>query len=240
MKYGLVALVALAMIGCGDDDDGGGTADATVSNPDAPVGTPDAPVGTPDAPTSSADALPPPPNIIISEILYDPTGSDDGNEWVEIQNAGLSQVDVGGHRLCGANFSYYTLPANIPLAAGERILVHWNTTGTDGTPAGHYYTGAKTPMGNMGTVAGDKSMAIYTPAGSFGSSANILDYVQWVAGNQARADVAMTAGIWTATEFVNGVAEGSSLCFNGGATDGPSGFSEDTSPTPLADNGSCN
>lgn len=233
----IVGFAALAFAACGDDD-GGSAADANGGSIDAAGGGIDADPSTPDA-TPPVDAAPP-PNFIINEILYDPAGGDDGNEWIEIKNAGSTSADIGGYRLCGANFSYQTLPANITIAAGETIVVHWNTTGTNGTPAGHYYTGPATPMGNTGTASGDKSMAIYLPTGPFGSASSIVDYVQWVAGSQARADVAQMAGIWTSSEFVPGAAEGSSLCFNGGATDGPSGFTADPTPTPLADNGSCN
>ena len=32
--------------------------------------------------------------VVISEILYDPAGADQGNEWVELYNAGAAPVDL--------------------------------------------------------------------------------------------------------------------------------------------------
>lgn len=41
--------------------------------------------------------------VVISEIMYDPTGSDDGREWVEIQNVGASDIDVLGWKFNESN-----------------------------------------------------------------------------------------------------------------------------------------
>ncbi|HLP82791.1 MAG TPA: lamin tail domain-containing protein, partial [Phycisphaerales bacterium] len=39
------------------------------------------------------------PNVVITEIMYNPAGADEGQEWVEIYNAGAAPVDVSGWAL---------------------------------------------------------------------------------------------------------------------------------------------
>ena len=35
----------------------------------------------------------------ISEIMYDPSGTDTNREWIEVHNAGSESVDLAGHFL---------------------------------------------------------------------------------------------------------------------------------------------
>jgi hypothetical protein len=249
------ALLALAAAGCSDDEGGLDRADARAtidasSNVDAPVAdaatvdAPDIPDADPSAPDAElADAAPATDGlVIISEVLYDPTGTNDGNQWVEVENADSMPIDIGGWRLCGASFQYWTLPQNILLQPGERILVHWSTDGTNGTPAGHYYTGDLTVNELGDDAAGtDQSIALYHHSGSFESSAAVRDFVQWEAGDQARSTEANGAGEWAdpSGDFVADTGQGTSICWNGGATDAATGFAADPSPTPLAANGTC-
>ena len=58
-------------------------------------------------------------DIIITEILYNPNGADDGLEWIEVYNNDSITIDIGGWRTCGANFSYDILPTDIVLAPGD-------------------------------------------------------------------------------------------------------------------------
>jgi hypothetical protein len=249
----LLAIVSVLTVACGGDDevipDARQTADAAI-NPDAPVAdaapaadaapSVDADPSAPDA-TAGDDAEPAAADdgdIVISEVVYAVAGSDAGNETIELVNNDSVDIDLGGWRLCASNFQYYTLPQDIVLAPGEHILIHWNATGTDNQPAGHYYTGAKTELGD-GSAAVDDMVALYWHTGSFGTADAIRGYVQWFDGGNAREAVADTAGVWTAGTFVPAVAEGSSVCWNGGDPTTVAGYSEDTSPTPLAANGAC-
>lgn len=250
----LLPIALMLTIACGGDDevvpDARQIADAA-TNPDAPVADaapgadaapsvdadPSAPDADPDtdAPLAAADDG----DIVISEVVYAVTGSDDGMETIELYNNDSVEVDIGGWRLCASNFQYYTLPQDIVLAPGERILVHWNATGTDGTPAGHYYSGVKTELGN-GSINVSDMVALYWHTGSFDTANAIRGFVQWFDDGNAREAVADTAGVWTAGTFVPAVAEDSSVCWNGGDPSTVAGYSEDTSPTPLADNDGCN
>lgn len=46
----------------------------------------------------AAEALPV-GNLWISEVMYNPSGGDDGNEWVELFNAGGSVIDLSNYSL---------------------------------------------------------------------------------------------------------------------------------------------
>jgi len=206
----------------------------------ADAGVPDATPADagPDAappPDSGPDATPPPPtdgDVIVNEVVYNAT-----DQWIEIKNADSVAVDVSGWWLCNAAFQYVSMPA-VVLDPGALIVVHWNATGTQNSPPGHYYTGPKSPLGSD-TAGLDQQVALYHAA-SFTSSTEIRDYMQWLVGTQARSDVAANAGIWATSDFVAGVTTDHSLCYNGGSTTSSSGFSDDPSPTPLAENGGCN
>lgn len=39
------------------------------------------------------------PKLVINEIMYDPEGSDDGREWIEIYNNGTTTADLSGWKL---------------------------------------------------------------------------------------------------------------------------------------------
>jgi hypothetical protein len=45
-------------------------------------------------------------DIIINEIMYDPSGSDDGHEWIEIYNNGASSADLSGWKFFEDNVNH--------------------------------------------------------------------------------------------------------------------------------------
>jgi cytosine/adenosine deaminase-related metal-dependent hydrolase len=50
----------------------------------------------------------PPLGLILSEVFYNPTGADDGREWVEIYNGTGQVVDLSGYSLGNGGTSYAT------------------------------------------------------------------------------------------------------------------------------------
>ncbi|KAA0231990.1 hypothetical protein EDM76_10530 [bacterium] len=112
------------------------TATATVANP-ATAGAPSPTRGTfaqeggpaggrvAGAVSGSPGAMP----VRISEIMSDPPepGRDSAYEWVELVNAGVEAVDLGGWRIGDAN-SLDTLPAYI-LGAGSYVVVAGKSAG---------------------------------------------------------------------------------------------------------------
>ncbi|MBS0197218.1 MAG: lamin tail domain-containing protein [Planctomycetes bacterium] len=65
------------------------------------------------------------PNVVITEIMYDPSGSDEGKEFVEIFNAGASPVDVSGWKLQDIEGDSATgsIPAGTIMQPGEAIVL---------------------------------------------------------------------------------------------------------------------
>ena len=65
------------------------------------------------------------PQVILSEVFYDPRGSDQGREWVELMNVGeqtanLSEFSIGAG---GSNYTYTRLQLNGFLPPGEVLVV---------------------------------------------------------------------------------------------------------------------
>jgi hypothetical protein len=66
--------------------------------------------------------------LLISEVLYDPTGSEPDSEWIEIYNAGpgeasLDAYKLGDEELAGGNEGMYMFPAGSRLAQGRTLIV---------------------------------------------------------------------------------------------------------------------
>jgi len=64
-------------------------------------------------------------NIVINELMYDPSGTDTGFEWIELYNSGLEDIDLEGSRILkgGASFEQvYVFPRFI-LRAGRFLLL---------------------------------------------------------------------------------------------------------------------
>ena len=38
-------------------------------------------------------------SLLINEFVYNPDGSDDGLEWIEVCNSGSSAIDIDGWRI---------------------------------------------------------------------------------------------------------------------------------------------
>ncbi len=139
-------------------------------------------------------------SIALNEVLYDPTGSDTGFEFVEILNTGVSSFDLTGYELKLADSNYYTFNTFM-LPAGQRVVVHNNLTGDDTTT--DLFTG---PLTNMSNTQG--SVALFSGPHA---TDNIIDFVQYGAGNQQWQSAAVSALIWTTDDFVPDAPEGSSI-----------------------------
>jgi hypothetical protein len=64
--------------------------------------------------------------VVINEALTDPSGSDGGNEWLELYNNGGSAVDLSGATIYAGTSSYalkYTFPAATSIAGGDFLVV---------------------------------------------------------------------------------------------------------------------
>jgi len=142
--------------------------------------------------------------VVLNEVLYDPMGTDDGEERIELYNNGVAAVDVSGMQICVFP-AYWPIPNGTIIAAGEFLVIRWNASGANGPH--EIFTGPTfVPLAAQGSIG-------YYIGGTFdfGNPANIRDFVQWGAASQARSDVADAAGIWDQSAFVPAAAEGMSI-----------------------------
>lgn len=72
--------------------------------------------------------------VVINEVLYNPSGSDGGHEWIELTNTTGDVVDISGWILQAGTSSFSnkgTVPANTFLPAGGYFLIGEELVGTD-------------------------------------------------------------------------------------------------------------
>ncbi len=159
-------------------------------------------------------------SIVINEVLYDPIGTDAGNQLIEVKNIGTGTVQLTDWWFC-ARQSYVAIPS-ITIGPGEFLVVHVNATGTD-TPTDVY-------LPFMLTMQSVSDLALYFDSNSFNPS-SIVDFVQWggvpPVGRQTEA---VAAGQWAEGEFVPSVAEGHSISYDGSGNAAEDWY-DDLSPT---------
>lgn len=118
--------------------------------------------------------------ILISELSL-------CTNTVELFNGGTTTVDVSAWELCNfsaspryADIASLTVTGSTMMAPGDYITIQWSSiTGLTG------------------------ELGLYINGSGFGNPANIHDYIQYNAGGNARASVAVTAGVWDdAANFV--------------------------------------
>ena len=173
--------------------------------------------------TFRAGTWPVPGRIVINEVLYNPVGSDTGNEFIELYNAGGTSVDITGWQV-GSDSQYYTLPA-FSLSPAAFVVIHWNASGANN--ANDLYTGSLT---NLSNTAG----SVFIFNSSTKNSSTIVDFLEYGAGGQTWESTAVSAGIWTAGNFVGNVSEGHSIERRpkGYDTNSPADFIDQNNPTP--------
>lgn len=80
-------------------------------------------------PTSTSTATPSGPAfLLVSEFLYDPTGTEPDQEWIEIYNAGswsvaLDNYKIGDEETRGGSEGMYQFPQGADLAPGQGLVV---------------------------------------------------------------------------------------------------------------------
>lgn len=145
--------------------------------------------------------------IVISEVYYNPIGTDTGQEWIVIYNVG-EDINLNNYQL-SASSSNYTFP-NINLDSQNSITIHWNATGNDS--ATDLYTNtianADITYNNMGNTSG--SVALFIEAKN---SSTIIDFLEYGSSGQTWEPTAISASvnIWTKPDFIQSVLEGYSL-----------------------------
>ena len=63
------------------------------------------------------------PTVIISEILPNPTGTDNGNEWIEINNKTSTPVSLAGWRITNGSGKTFLFPISAIIPANGYIIL---------------------------------------------------------------------------------------------------------------------
>ncbi len=170
-----------------------------------PTNTPTGPTNTPTLPPSPTDTVPPDCDIVINEVLYDPEGTDTGNERIELFNPCIFPVDVSEYSARPEDDPYIYIPDGTIIQPGEFLVLIVES-------------------GGMGNTDGSASL--------FNSNSHtadtIIDFVQWGAAGQWGEDLADEAGIWTEGDFAADAEEGNSINLNpdGDDNDDPADWEE--------------
>ena len=131
---------------------------------------------------------------------------------LELTNFGSSTVDLSGWRFCthdevdGFDYTSSAGLSGQTLAAGETLSIHWNddATGPDAinvSSLGGQWIDDLTADGTGEAV----QIGLYT-SGPFGTSANLVDHLQYSFGGtdnataDRRGSVAEGAGLWALTK----------------------------------------
>ncbi len=161
--------------------------------------------------------LPASAQIRISEI-----GSgvmfDGAMKWVELHNTGDSEFDATGLILC--DFPQYPTVHGLPALGGGNIVI----------PADGYLVVAWSLLDSDDD--GDAEVGLYEPGTfDFNDDTKVLDYMQYGEAAHAREGAAVTAGVWSAGEFVEAAAAGMTLQLVDDAATGASNWIA-AEPTP--------
>lgn len=166
--------------------------------------------------------------LILSEVVYDATGADDGREWVELRNAGSGSVPLACYALGNGSTSYRYSMAQLPaieIPAGGCVLIGGPDCG--GAPC--TTTIDFTPDFHNGTAGSASGVALlYGTTASITSATVPVDAVLY--GTTNTAGLLDASGSAPASAHVADVASGHSIAR---AVDGSWG--DLSTPTP----GSC-
>ena len=137
-------------------------------------------------------------DIAVSEVLFDPAGTDTGLEYIVIKNFGSGEVNLSGWDLYPAGVGYYTFPS-FTLVAGSAVKVHIRASGSDG-PADLYYASAS---GNIGNSSG--SIALFS--GTTHSKDTIVAFMRYQKPGSSESKTwessASDSGLWSSGDFID-------------------------------------
>ncbi len=124
-------------------------------------------------------------SLILSEVLYDAAGSDDGLEWIEIYNAGSSAVDLSGYSLGwgGSDYTYGVLQLSGTIQPGATFVVGGPTSSSsNGSPAYDQVANFSPDVQNSGSTA-DGVALFDVPAAQVTGSTVPIDAVVYGGSN---------------------------------------------------------
>ena len=171
--------------------------------------------------------------LSITEIMYDPAGTDDKREWVEVYNSGTSDIDMTGHYILtdGIGSSKHSLVAqqsSSVIPAGSYAVIVQDPGGFRGDYPS--YTGLMFDSSWTGlTATSGKTIVIVD------SQSNVLDSVTYdptVGGDNTGDSLQKnSAGVWVAVAPSPGAATSDSAVSVVVAAQSSSGGTDATSST---------
>ncbi|MCK8524054.1 spondin domain-containing protein [Aquimarina sp. D1M17] len=150
-------------------------------------------------------------DVVLNEVRFQ------GTDLIEIFNRGNQEADLNDYWLCLGPGTY------------ERIGDLTPQSGNTVIPAQGYLVLAYNLPDNNG------GLGLYS-TNEFTNSDALVDFVQYGAGGSAREDVAVSAGLWTAGEFVPTVSGAENSIVYDGEGNGAGNWAETTSVTFGAEN----
>ena len=148
--------------------------------------------------------------IVISEIKA--PGS------VELKNIGKETVDVSSYWLCD-------FPAYSQLSSSSINVVNGSLS---------LAPNAIVEISGFNFISGDDGELGLYRNNSFGSTASIVDYIEWGATGHRRASVAIEAETWTSENFIPAFDESNSIQYDGVGNNAADYF--EAAPTLNAEN----
>ena len=183
--------------------------------------------------------------VKINEVVFNPSGSDGGNEWVELYNAGIDSVSLASWTLTDEDAStVMVMPNDVTLPNGAYLVWYVDASGTNDTDftdgSGTIYSGTTTTVSLTNT---NDQVALYDS--TVRNSNTLVDFMQYSTNgsiDQTDAQNAVDKGIWPKTDtFVDATAapEGAGLILLPDGDEGniPDDWSIDSTPTEGISNG---
>ena len=160
---------------------------------------------------------------VINEVLTNPSGKDDGQEWVEIYNPGPGAVDLSGWKVEAGTSTYgvkYTFAAGASVAAGD-----WVVVGESGVAGADFALAAGKLLGLGNASSSCDAVRLVNSGGG------VVDTVVYGSTN---SDGWLDDGGAAATSFPPAPSEGSSLARAADGIDtNASGADFTAAPTPT-------
>ena len=145
-------------------------------------------------------------NVVINEVLYNPTGTDTNKEYIIIYNNGDESYSLNNYCLY-AGGKHFVIPS-FSLSSKQSVIIHWNTDGTNTST--DLYTGKS--LENMGNTS--DVIALFSAHDKHDAS-TIIDYLRYHTPTKTEIKTwetaAVSAGIWTKGNFISNVAEGKAI-----------------------------
>ena len=184
--------------------------------------------------------------VMINEVVFNPTGTDVGNEWVELYNADTETVNLAGWTLTDEDAgTVMEMPSDVNLPSGAFLLWRIDASGANDTDfsdgTGTIYSGTATTVSLTNT---NDQVSLY--ASTTRDANTIQDFMQYSTNgsiDETDAQNAVDAGIWPTTiEKVDATAApedaGLTLDPDGDDNNTESDWSIDSSSTPGVTNDS--